>query len=313
MVRLGRILRDHREAGAVNSLIALWGFVDESTFLTKSGHVGLVYQLRGRDAEGLTHGQRRTIVHQFEAALRLLDDHCRVYQYVIKQTVEPFVAPPCRRAVANEALQRRTDFLNDRRQQLFRIDHFLVLLYEPPAAVRTSTSFGRALSEPYHGLRNWLSSRHTLAMLESELDRAIGTLHHKANAVEVQLAECGLRRLLKPEAFGFFRRLVNYDAATVAASSLAYDTHLDYFVADSAVECHRDRLIVGNQAVKVLSMKEPPSQTFAHMLGDLFTLPGEFIACLEWQRSPNDRVRRDIQSRRRHFFNKRVSLVNYVS
>ena len=82
MVRLGRILRDYREAGAVNSLIALWGFVDETTFLTKSGHVGVVYQLRGQDAEGLTHAQRRTIVHQFEAALRLLDEHCRVYQYV---------------------------------------------------------------------------------------------------------------------------------------------------------------------------------------------------------------------------------------
>src|SRR5207302_34174 len=43
------------------------------------------------------------------------------------------------------------------------------------------------------------------------------------------------------------------------------------------------------------------------------TVPGEFIACLEWQRIPNDRMRRDLQTRRRHFFNKRVSLVNYVS
>ena len=80
MVRLGRILRDHREAGAVNSLIALWGFVDDCTFLTKSGHVGLVYQLRGHDAEGLTHGQRRAIVHQFEATLRLLDEQDRLRQ-----------------------------------------------------------------------------------------------------------------------------------------------------------------------------------------------------------------------------------------
>jgi len=145
------------------------------------------------------------------------------------------------------------------------------------------------------------------------VDRGVATLHQKAKAVEVQLEGGGLRRLGKSEAFRFFRRLINYDEATLAASSLNYDTHLDYFVADSAVECHRDRLIVGHQAVKVLSMKEPPSQTFAHMLGDLFAIPGEFITCLEWQRSPNDRVRRDIQSRRRHYFNKRVSLVNYVS
>ena len=42
-------------------------------------------------------------------------------------------------------------------------------------------------------------------------------------------------------------------------------------------------------------MKEPPSQTFAHLLEDLYAVPGEFIACLEWQRIPNDRMRRDLQ------------------
>src|SRR5688572_24056348 len=60
-------------------------------------------------------------------------------------------------------------------------------------------------------------------------------------------------------------------------------------------------------------MKEPPSQTFAFVLEDLYEIPGEFMACLEWQRIPSDRMRRDTQSRRRHFFNKRVSMVNYVS
>ena len=106
---------------------------------------------------------------------------------------------------------------------------------------------------------------------------------------------------------------MNYDPATAAAGTLTYDTHLDYFVADSAIDCHRDHLVVGDRLVKVLSMKEPPSRTFAHLLGDLHLIPGEFIACLEWQRIPTDRMRRDLQRRRRHFFNKRVSLVNYVA
>jgi len=70
---------------------------------------------------------------------------------------------------------------------------------------------------------------------------------------------------------------------------------------------------VGHRRVKVLSMKEPPSRTFAHLLGDLQAVPGEFIACLEWQRIPSDRMRRDLQTRRRHFFNKRVSIANYVT
>ena len=61
MVRVGRILRDYAEAGAVNSLIALWGFVDEHTFLTKSGHVGVVYQMRINNISVLIYERGRPI------------------------------------------------------------------------------------------------------------------------------------------------------------------------------------------------------------------------------------------------------------
>ena len=59
MVGVNRILRDYEDAGSVNSLISLWGFVDDTAFLTKAGHVGIAYRLRGIDYEGLTHAQRR--------------------------------------------------------------------------------------------------------------------------------------------------------------------------------------------------------------------------------------------------------------
>ena len=313
MVKLTRVFRDYREAGAINGLLALWGFVDGPIFLTKAGHVGLVYRVQGIDYECLTHDQRRTFVHRFEAALRLLDERCRVYQYLVKRTVDPFIATPCPNAVANEAIQRRATYLNGRRPELYQLGLFLVLMYEAPTRPRTSTRLGRLWNNPREAFRGWLSARQTFALLESEIDRAVVTLHQKAQAFQVQLSEFGLERLSKGDAFGFFRELLNYDSTIARAASLAYDTHLDYFVADSAVDCHRDHLVVGDRLVKVLSMKEPPSQTFAHLLGDLHAVPGEFIACLEWQRIPSDRMRRDIQARRRHFFNRRVSLVNYVS
>src|SRR5438094_7509183 len=96
MLNVQRILRDYREAGSVNSLLAVWGFVDDHAFLTKAGHVGLVYRLAGCDFECLDHTQRSGIVHRFEAALRLLDETCRVYQYLCKRRVDSIVAAPCR-------------------------------------------------------------------------------------------------------------------------------------------------------------------------------------------------------------------------
>jgi type IV secretion/conjugal transfer VirB4 family ATPase len=313
VVSVGRILRDYRDAGSVNALLALWGFVDETTFLTKAGHVGVVFRIRGVDYEGVSHPQRQALTHRFEAALRLLDDRCRVYQYLLKRTVAPFVAAPCAQPIANEAIQRRAAYLNERRHDLYDLSLHLVLLYEAPHVVRKSTELRGMWRAPGEAFRAWLSPGHALRLLESELDRAIGTLHHKAQAFEVQMSEFGPVRLTKQEAFRFFRELVNYAPAVVDAARLTHDTHLDYFVSDSAVDCHRDHLRVGDRLVKVLSMKEPPSQTFAFLLQDLYEIPGEFVACLEWQRIPSDRMRRDIQTRRRHFFNKRVSIVNYVS
>ena len=59
------------------------------------------------DYEGLSHPQRQALAHRFEAALRLLDEHCRVYQYLLKRTVGPFVATPCE-APGNRGVRGRT-------------------------------------------------------------------------------------------------------------------------------------------------------------------------------------------------------------
>lgn len=218
-MRIPRLLKDYRDAGAVNTLLALWGFVDDETFITKSGHVGVVYALRGADAEGLTHGQRRMLTHRFEAALRLLDERCRVYQYVIKQVAPPFAATACPQPVANEAIQRRVSYLNGRLEALSQVELFMVLLLEAPIATS-----GRARRQ---GLRAWLSAAERLSIVEGEIDRAVAELHHKAGAFEVQLADLGIRRLPKSDAFRFLRQLLNYEPTVVDAARLSHDTHLD--------------------------------------------------------------------------------------
>jgi type IV secretion system protein VirB4 len=314
VVRVGRILRDYSEAGGVNALLPLWGFVDGGTFMTKAGHVGLVYRLRGIDVDGLIQAQRRALTHRMEAAIRQLDERCRLYQYLMKRTVGPFVAPICAEPVAQEALSRRTAYLNERRQELYELAQYVVLLREGTTHGQVSTRLQGVWREPREAVRRWLSTHRSLQLLEAELDDGIARLLHQAESFESQLADFGLARLERCEAFRFFRQLVNYDVPVLAAVTRSTpEAYLDYFVADSAVECHRDHLMVGSRQVKVLSMKEPPGQTYAHILGDLLAVPGEFIACFEWQRVGQERMRRDIQSRRRHFFNRRVALINYVS
>src|SRR5207237_5155325 len=170
--------------------------------------------------------------------------------------------------IVAEAIRHHVDHINARRQDLYEIELYLALVYEGLARPqRTSTHLRELRRDPRRALREWLSATTTCALLESELNRAIAQLHQKATAFEIQLAD-GVRpaRLGKSDAFRFFRRLVNYTPHKADATSLKYDTHVDYFVSDCAVDCHRSHLDVDDVQVKVLTMKEPPSTTFAHLL-----------------------------------------------
>jgi type IV secretory pathway VirB4 component len=149
MMSVPRILRDYCDAGSVNSLLAIWGFIDEHAFLTKAGHVGLVYRVMGSDYECLDQMQRRDIVHRFEAALRLLDDSCRVYQYLCKRRIGPIAAAPCAQRLAHQAIQRRAEYLNTRRGKLYEIDLYVVLVYEGLRPdFPTSTQLRGLIGEP---------------------------------------------------------------------------------------------------------------------------------------------------------------------
>ena len=92
MVRMSRILRDYSDAGGLNTLLAPWGFVEEGALLTKAGHLVQSYAVRGIDVDPLTHPERHAHARRMEAALRALDEQCRVYQYLVKRTADAFVA-----------------------------------------------------------------------------------------------------------------------------------------------------------------------------------------------------------------------------
>jgi type IV secretory pathway VirB4 component len=111
MVKVSRILKDYRDAGALHSLVSLWGFVDAHTFLTKAGALGQVFRLRGADAECLDHVERRAITHRLENALRQLDESVRVYEYLIKRPASDMAAPAHPDPLVQDVLQRRAAYL----------------------------------------------------------------------------------------------------------------------------------------------------------------------------------------------------------
>jgi len=68
MLNLAKVIKPWKEAGSLNANINLYGFWDESTFLTKSGDLGVVLSIPGVDYESLDSGEQQYAVNVLRAA-----------------------------------------------------------------------------------------------------------------------------------------------------------------------------------------------------------------------------------------------------
>ena len=51
MLRLSKVFKNYRETGSLNEQINLYGFIGPHAFLTKTGEVGVILEVRGVDYE----------------------------------------------------------------------------------------------------------------------------------------------------------------------------------------------------------------------------------------------------------------------
>ena len=84
MLRLDRVIKPWKESAALNDHINLYGFWNDTTFLTKSGDLGVVLQIQGVDYESLDTVEQEYAVKRLEAALKAFGAGFHVYQYLFK-------------------------------------------------------------------------------------------------------------------------------------------------------------------------------------------------------------------------------------
>ena len=85
MLRLSKVFKNYRETGSLNEQINLYGFIGPHVFLTKTGEVGVILEVRGVDYECLDAVAIDGFTKRLESALKLFDEKCTVYQYLFKR------------------------------------------------------------------------------------------------------------------------------------------------------------------------------------------------------------------------------------
>jgi type IV secretion system protein TrbE len=305
MLRLDNIIKPWKESAALNDHINLYGFWNETAFLTKSGDVGMVLRVPGVDYESLDHAEQEYAVKRLEAALKAFGPGFHVYQYLFKSNRPEIPFAKYDDPVIEAAIDQRRQFFEAKCDQLYQVEIFYAIVLEGP---RSKSGVGAALARLFHDpagavgeLRTQFTSNSMKTLLRSQITDALTRLEQKVHAFRHQLADLMQIEVLDQHGqFRFFRRLLNYDEWRIAGKPQSTQ-FLDYQVVNSNIEAERDHLLVGGHVVRVLTMKEAITETRPLVLDALLKIPASFYVVTEWAPLAADKARKEVNKRRRHF------------
>jgi len=318
VLNLKRVCKNYRETGALNAMINLFGFIGPQVFLTKSGDVGIVLELEGVDYECRDAGEIDAFTKRLESALRLFDEKYRVYQLLFKRNRQTIPHSFSGKPVVDAAIRQRMSYFAAKAEDVFSLSIYFVVLCPALEARRSLTS--AILEFPEHPqrslaeLRARFSSAACVRLNEREITQAEAVLRQKVESFRAHVSDFVSSRILgKDEAFSVLKRTLNFDPLKLDCAKRKHDTFLDYYLAESHVECHRSHLRVDDYFVKVLTLKEPSGHTFPLLLKGLLAVRANYHVVTEWKKEEPGKTRRAIQAKRRHFHNTKRSFFSQVS
>jgi type IV secretion/conjugal transfer VirB4 family ATPase len=318
MLRLQRIFKNYQETGSFNEQVNLYGFIDSHVFLTKTGDMGVILEVRGVDYECLDGNALDGITKRLESALKVFDDNYRIYQYLFKRNNETIPYKLYGKPIVDTAIKNRVAYFAAKSETLFSLSIYYVILFE---GFRYTRTLSRALSEfPKHPskalgeLRAHFSGQKQVLLLDREISKGQATLRQKVDSFILQVSDFLPTRLLdKQEAFRVLKHTLNFDPQKIALARLKYDTFLDYYLCESHLECHRGFLRLDDYYVKVLTLKEPSAQSFPLIFERLLEVQANYHVVTEWKKEDSGTMRRTIQAKRRHFHNTKHSFASQVN
>jgi len=314
MLRLAKILKPWKEADSFPAHINLYGFWNETVFITKSGDLGTILRVTGVDYESLDYGRQESAVKRLEAALKNFSPGFHVYQYLFKTNNPEIPFAHYDHPVVQTGQDRRRQHFAEKADRLFEIEIYYAIVIEGSRSkTGIATALKHLLNNPAVGfseLKAQFSNRGMKVLLRAEIKRDLARLEQQARAFVRQLADYTRIEVLDYKSqFSFLRRLLNYDAWRIAGEP-KHSQFLCNQVVNSALEGERDHLRVGDDYVRVLTMKECIGETRPLALDALLKISANFIAVSEWTPLQPAVARKEVNKRRRHF---NISKTGFIS
>ena len=319
MLRLSRIFKNYNETGSLSEQINLYGFIGPHMFLTKSGEVGVILEVRGVDYECLDGASIDGFTKRLESALKLFDENYRLYQYLFKRNNETIPYKLYDNPIVDAAIKNRIAYLGSKADTLFSLSVYYVVLYQGFQTSAQARKRARRVSQESEksrcrsasaffgseaGRRSWAACR---AMPRRRCCRKPAASSSRS-ATSLPFG-CSTNR--KPSAFSRERSTsipTNSNSPNSNTTPSSITT-----CPNRPLECHRGYLRVDDYYVKVLTLKEPSAQSFPLIFKRLLEVEANYYVVTEWKKEDSGKMRRVIQTKRRHFHNTKRSFASQVS
>jgi type IV secretory pathway VirB4 component len=244
MLRLDKVIKPWKESASLNDHINLYGFWNDTAFLTKSGDVGMVLSVPGVDYESLDRSEQEYAVKRLEAALKAFGPGFHVYQYLFKSNRPDIPFAKYDDPIVAAAIEQRRKFFEAKRDYLYQVEIFYCILLE---GLRSKTGVGAAFSQLFRDpagaigeLKAQFTNDNMKTLLRSHIERDVAQLDQRVQAFARQLADFMQIEVLNRQGqFTFFRRLLNFDDWRIAGKPQSTQ-FLDYQVVNSNIEAERD-------------------------------------------------------------------------
>ena len=193
MLNLSRVIKPWKEADALSAHINLYGFWTETTFLTKSGDLGMVLSVTGVDYESLDNDEQQYAVKRLESALKSFGEGFHVYQYLFKTNRPEIPFASYDDALIDAAIDQRRQFFESKRDRLYQIELFYVIVLE---GARSKTGIMPALlripRDPQGGIRELkaqFTSDNMKVLLRTQIDADLIRLEQRVQNFTRQVAD----------------------------------------------------------------------------------------------------------------------------
>lgn len=316
MLNLARVIQPWKEADALSAHINLYGFWNETAFLTKSGDLGMVLSVAGVDYESLDNDEQQYAVKRLESALKSFGEGFHVYQYLFKTNRPEIPFARYDDELIDAAIDQRRQYFEAKRDRLYEVELFYVIVLE---GARSKTGILSALARmprdsqgAIRELKAQFTSDNMKVLLRKQIDTDLVRIQQCVQNFTRQLADLMPIEVQGQQAqFRFFRRLLNFDEWRIAGKPQSTQ-YLDFQVVNSNIEAERDHLRVGDHFVRILTMKEAIAETRPLVLDRLFKIEGNFYVVTEWTPLSMAKARKEVDKRRRHFNMSKSGFVSQI-